>query len=110
MLSLLHLTLLFTLSRNTIAANFGGCLINNGLAAPTPPSISSPGQCTDSSACGGEADIVFAMDGSGSISSTSYSQAVQFLRDLAMSFAIGQNLVHIGMIQWSGSPSGEEVK
>jgi len=88
------------------SATFGGCTINNNGAKPTPPAISNPGTCSDTQACGGQADIVLSMDGSGSISTASYDQAKIFLKDLAMSFAIEQDLVNIGMVQWSGSSTG----
>ena len=52
---------------------------------------------------------MFVMDGSGSIvgdDPNAYNDAMDFLKELAMSFSMGDNLVRVGMVQYSGSNPG----
>jgi len=94
--------LLQLLLQSARSATLGGNIDVTALA----PAVTSPGQCQDSTACAGEMDLVFVMDGSGSITPTMYADAVEFIEDFAMSFAIDSTLVNFGMVQWSGNAAG----
>jgi hypothetical protein len=64
--------------------------------------------CTpNATACDGEADIVFVMDGSASVDDLDFREATEFLKKLGMSFALGKDLVRISYVQYSGSSDDE---
>ena len=90
------------------AQTWGACTVTNG-SPPTPVPINSvEHNCTTFAACDGQADVMFVMDGSSSITfsdSNAYTDAVAFMKDLAMSFSMGDNLVRVGMVQYS-APTG----
>jgi len=87
--------------------SFGSCAIQGGDWAGPVPAYQGDGttpivECTpNATACDGEADIVFVMDGSGSVDGTDYLEATTFLAKLAMSFAIGDDLVKVSFVQYS---------
>uniref|UniRef100_A0A8C3B5Q7 VWFA domain-containing protein n=1 Tax=Cairina moschata TaxID=8855 RepID=A0A8C3B5Q7_CAIMO len=53
------------------------------------------------------ADLMFLMDGSGSISSSNFSIMKTFMKDVLDSFVISKNGVHVGVVQYSAEPQKE---
>ncbi|GMH74004.1 hypothetical protein TrRE_jg8368, partial [Triparma retinervis] len=91
------------------AAKWGACTVQGGDPKAPVPIDPLLHNCNTSYACEGQADIMFVMDGSGSITSgdaNAYNDAMDFLRELAMTFSMGDNLVRVGMVQYSGSNPG----
>uniref|UniRef100_A0A803SW48 VWFA domain-containing protein n=1 Tax=Anolis carolinensis TaxID=28377 RepID=A0A803SW48_ANOCA len=61
-----------------------------------------------SAACGTqEADLVFLIDGSGSISARNFSAMKAFMKEVVDSFIIAQDKVRIGVVQFSKDPQKE---
>lgn len=54
-----------------------------------------------------KADIVFVLDGSGSIGSTNFASVRQFARNVVGYFDVNQQKVRIGLIEFSSSASTE---
>ena len=82
--------------------------MTGGGTVPSNPTIDpSIHTCTtNQTGCDGQADVVFVMDGSGSVNAQQYSDAMDFLTDLAMSFPMHNDLVNVGMVQYSGGSTG----
>ncbi|KAL8165473.1 UNVERIFIED_CONTAM: hypothetical protein K2H54_045761 [Gekko kuhli] len=54
-----------------------------------------------------QADLVFLVDGSLSITSRNFTVMKTFMKDIVDSFVIAQNKVHIGVVQYSRNPQTE---
>ncbi|XP_077371418.1 collagen alpha-1(XII) chain-like [Festucalex cinctus] len=52
----------------------------------------------------GEADIVFLVDGSGSVGFTNFGLVLNFLQNLALSFMVNDGRIRVGFVQFSGFP------
>lgn len=48
-------------------------------------------------------DVVFVLDGSGSISSSQWTQGLNFIHNIVNRFEIGNDMVHFGIVQYSTS-------
>ena len=97
-----------TVLHGATAQTWGGCQVTGGATVPTNPTIDpSKHTCsTNQTGCDGQADVIFVMDGSASVLANQYSDAMDFLTELAMSFPMHDDLVNVGMVQYSGSASG----
>lgn len=101
---MLLLCLLALLAPRALAVDWGGCQVLNGNPPANPVIDPAIHTCaTNQTACDGKADVMFVMDGSGSISASAYQEAMDFLRELAMSFPMEDNLVNVGFVQYAGS-------
>ncbi|GMH96767.1 hypothetical protein TrST_g2185 [Triparma strigata] len=101
---MLLLCLLALLAPRALAVDWGGCQVLNGNPPANPVIDPAIHTCaTNQTACDGKADVMFVMDGSGSITASAYQEAMDFLRELAMSFPMDDNLVNVGFVQYAGS-------
>ncbi|XP_013408326.2 collagen alpha-1(XII) chain, partial [Lingula anatina] len=51
--------------------------------------------------CKGQADIIFILDGSGSVSAPDFAKQLQFIKSLVRKFDVGPNAVKVGVLQYS---------
>ena len=53
--------------------------------------------------CGGQADIVFLLDKSGSVQQTNFNKMMQFVKNVVSDFTLGPNDVQVGVDTFSTS-------
>ncbi|XP_013401673.1 ZP domain-containing protein-like [Lingula anatina] len=51
--------------------------------------------------CKAQADIIFILDGSGSVDSPDFAKQLQFIKSLVRKFDVGPNAVQVGVLQYS---------
>ncbi|XP_013384288.1 collagen alpha-4(VI) chain-like [Lingula anatina] len=51
--------------------------------------------------CKAQADIIFILDGSGSVSTPDFAKQLQFIKSLVRKFDVGPNAVKVGVLQYS---------
>ena len=57
--------------------------------------------------CGGQADIVFLLDKSGSVGQSNFNKMLEFVRDVSSNFDIGPSDVQVGVDTFSSSFNSE---
>jgi hypothetical protein len=104
-LSLL-LCLVLSLSPAT-AGSIGACDIEGGGVLPAYPD-KNVAVCADTSSpsgCGSKVDIVYVIDGSGSIAAADYILIIEFLQELTSKFQVKDSKVRVGVVQYAGDDS-----
>jgi len=100
--------ILLALLAPALCAKLGACTIEGGAGLPPYPELNEAGECKNAQAaagCGGKTDIVYVIDGSGSVAEEDYAKMIEFLQELSSMFQIDKKKVQIAVVQYAGSDS-----